>query len=82
VRSGRSGNLSVSDVMTAIESAIDSRGQVPGLIQKLAEDVINRAEFMSVMESVMKRIDALEQPAAETEVKKPGRKKSEPEQEK
>ena len=81
MRSGRSGNLSVSDVMTAIESAITSRGQVPGLIQKLAEDVIDRGEFMSVVESLLKRIDALEQPAAaETEAKKPGRKKADTEE--
>ena len=84
VRSGRTGNLSVSGVLTAIESAITSRGQVPGLIQKLSEDVINRAEFLSVIDTLVQQIAILEQPAAvpETEAKKPGRKKAEPEQEK
>ena len=85
MRSGRTGNLSVSGVLTAIESAITSRGQVPGLIQKLSEDVINRAEFLSVIDTLVQRIAILEQPAAvpETEAKKPGRnKKAEPEQEK
>jgi hypothetical protein len=66
VRSGRTGNLSVTGVMDSIEKAINTRAQIPGLLTKMAEDVVSRGELMSVISDLMKRIDASETaPAAE-----------------
>ena len=71
VRSGRTGNLSTTGVMAAIEGAINSRSQVLGLITKMAEDVVSRAELTAMMETVMQRIDAMESPAASAEMPTP-----------
>ena len=58
--------------MEAIDKAIGSRAQIPGLLTKMAEDVVSRGELMSLMADLMKRIEALETaPATAAEVKPP-----------
>ena len=59
--------------MESIDKAIASRAQIPGLLTKMAQDVVSREELMSIMGDLMKRIDALETPApvVEVEVKEP-----------
>ena len=61
MRSGRTGNLSTTGVMAAIENSITSRGQVLELIKKLAEDVVSRGEFTSVVEALTGQIAELQE---------------------
>jgi BMFP domain-containing protein YqiC len=82
VRSGRSGNLSTTGVMEAIEKAIKGRAQVPELITEMAGDVVSREEFTKVVEELMIRLDALgtsadtPTPAAKKASEKPAKSKA------
>ena len=46
--------------MEAIEKAIGSRAQIPGMIEQMAGGLVSRSDFAAILESLTKRLEALE----------------------
>jgi hypothetical protein len=71
VRSGRSGNVSVIGVMESMKKAIDTRAQVPSMVSEMAEAVVSREEFASVVQALSLQMETLGKPAAEAPAEEP-----------
>lgn len=63
MRNGRTGNLAMTGVVKSIEGAISSCGQVLELVQKLAENMVSREEFLGVASALSSRIEARQRPS-------------------
>ena len=51
--------------MESLKKAVDSRAQVPSMVSKMAEDVVSREEFASVVQALTEQMETLGTPAAE-----------------
>ena len=57
--------------MESLKKAVDSRAQVPSMVSKMAEDVVSREEFASVVQALTLQMETLGTPAAEASAEKP-----------